>query len=300
MKSDRSIRGVLPVFQTPFRSDETIDPGVLETEIDWIFEQGCAGIVMAMVSEVLRLSTTERYELAELACKLGRGRGVVVISVGAESAHVAERHARHAHEVGADAIMATAPISVSVGEEQLVRYFGRLVEAVQVPVIVQDAGSYVGHGMSIGLQLRLLAEFGDRVMFKPETEPVGPRLSELRDATQGRARVFEGSGGLHLVDSYRRGIAGTMPSADVCWALVALWRALEDGDDEAAYRIAGPLALLVSLQSGLDGFVSIEKYLLKRQGVFETSNRRGPIAFELDRETVSEVDRIFDLLREAV
>jgi dihydrodipicolinate synthase/N-acetylneuraminate lyase len=300
MNPERVVRGVLPVFQTPFRSDETIDPEALEAEIDWVFDQGCDGIVMAMVSELLRLSTTERDELAKLACQLGSGRGPVVISVGAESIHVAERHARHAQEVGADAVMAIPPISVAVDDEQLIRYFGRLAGSVDLPVIVQDASSYVGKAMSAELQRRLLEELGERVMFKPEADPIGARLSRLRDATHGRARVFEGSGGLHLIDSYRRGIVGTMPSADVCWAIVSLWKALEAGDDASAYAIAGPLALLVSLQTGLDGFVAVEKYLLNRQGVLSSSATRGPTAFELDRETAAELDRLLELLREAV
>ena len=60
------LHGVLSVFQTPYHDDETIDPGTLEKEIHWILDQGASGIVMAMVSEVLRLSTQEREELAKL------------------------------------------------------------------------------------------------------------------------------------------------------------------------------------------------------------------------------------------
>ena len=94
----RELRGVLPVFQTPYHSNETIDFATLEREIAWLHDCGAHGIVMAMVSETLRLSSEEREQLAEAACKLGRARGVVVISVGAESSKVAERYARH--EIG--------------------------------------------------------------------------------------------------------------------------------------------------------------------------------------------------------
>ena len=51
-----SLSGVFPVFQTPYLADESIDAETLEREIAWLFEQGSDGIVMAMVSEVLRLS----------------------------------------------------------------------------------------------------------------------------------------------------------------------------------------------------------------------------------------------------
>src|SRR5436190_14972264 len=113
MNSSRlKLRGVLPVFQTPYHTDETIDLAALEKEITWLFDCGADGIVMAMVSETLRLATDERERLAEAACKFGSSRGVVIISVGAESSKVAERYAQHAETIGADAVMAIPPVSV--------------------------------------------------------------------------------------------------------------------------------------------------------------------------------------------
>ena len=108
--SNRELKGVLPVFQTPFNEDETIDAATLEKEINWLYDQGSDGIVMAMVSETLRLSTDEREHLAELSTKFGRKRGVVIISVGAESSKLAERYSKHAEAVGADAVMAIPPV----------------------------------------------------------------------------------------------------------------------------------------------------------------------------------------------
>ena len=154
--------------------------------------------------------------------------------------------------------------------------------------------------MSIGLQAELLNEHPGRVLFKPEAEPIGPRLTELREATGGAARVFEGSGGIALVDSHRRGIVGTMPGAEVCWALVDLWKALESGDQPRVDAINGPLTALISLQTGLDGFIAVEKHLLVRQGVFRRARVRRPVSYRLDPETRNEVDRRFELLLEAV
>lgn len=298
---EQRLSGVMPVFQTPFREDESIDYPILEREIDWLFECGCDGIVMAMVSETLRLSSEERDGLANAACELSRGRGAVVISVGAESGHTAVRHARRAVEVGATAVMAIPPLSVGCGEPQLQAYYRRIIDAIPLPVIVQDASGYVGKPLSLEMQARLLDQYGpERVLFKPEAAPIGQRLSGLRDATAGRARVFEGSGGIATVDSYRRGIVGTMPGADLTEASVALWKALEAGDESRVRQIGPRLADLVALQTGLDGFLAIEKYLLVRQGIFRNQIVRGPVGFELDSETAREVDRRFDHLMAAV
>ncbi len=295
------LAGVLPVFQTPYRSDELIDFETLAREIEWLFAKGADGIVMAMVSEVLRLSDDERDQLARQACHLAKGKGAAIISVGAESSHVAERHARHAESCGATALMAIPPVSIALEEHELSDYYRRLLEVVSIPVIVQDASGYVGRPMSIAFQARLLDEFGpERVLFKPEASPIGPRLSALRDATNGRARVFEGTGGIALIDSFQRGIVGTMPGADLISAIVPLWNALKAGDLDHAARIHEPLAALISLQTSLDGFLAVEKHLLIRQGIFQNELVRGPRGFVLDEETRGEVDRLFDRLQEAV
>lgn len=295
MTNQHQLRGVLPVFQTPWLEDETIDLETLEREIAWLYKSGANGIVMAMVSETLRLDSSEREQLAEAACRFGKERGVVVISVGAESSKVAERYAKHAENVGADAVMAIPPVSIGVGESELLTYYTRIIEAIRIPVIVQDASGYVGKPMPIAMQARLLEEFGpERVQYKPEASPIGPKLSELRDATKGRARVFEGTGGVALVDSFKRGVVGTMPGADLIRGLVPLWKALEAGHMEKADRIHGPLSALISMQTSLDGFLAVEKHLLKRQGIFHNTLVRGPLGFKLDAETTREVERQFD------
>ena len=294
------LAGVFPVFQTPFDDGDSVDADVLEAEIEWMYGHGVDGIVMAMVSEVIRLSDPERRELAELACRLGGPHGPVVVSVGAESTRVAVGLARHAEEAGADAVMAIPPMSVALADDELFGYYRALLDAIAIPVIVQDASGYVGRPMSIRMQADLLDAYTERVLFKPEAIPIGPRLTGLREATGGAARVFEGSGGISLVDSYRRGIAGTMPGAEVCWAIVALWKALTEGDQERIDAINGPLSSLISLQTSLDAFIAVEKHLLVRQGVFCSARVRDPVGYRLDPETAAEVDRVFDLLQAAV
>lgn len=293
-------RGVLPVLATPFTSTGDIDVDALGQEIDFVISHGVDGVVLGMVSEVLRLSTEERRALTETTCRLVAGRVTVTTSVGAESLHTAIEYARHAQAAGVDAVMAIPPMATACADNELHRYFAGIIEAVDVPVVVQDASGYLGRPLTIELQAGLWREYGDRAVFKPEAQPIGPRLSELLEATDGQAKVYEGNGGLALVDSYRRGIVGTMPGPDVCWALVALWNALERGDDTRVLDIQGPLSAIVSVQNSLDSFVAVQKHLLRRQGVISEVNARGPVGYVLDAATVREVDRLFDRLASVV
>jgi dihydrodipicolinate synthase/N-acetylneuraminate lyase len=295
-----SVAGVICVVQTPFDGRGDIDADAFVRQVDWLFGHGTDGVVTGMVSEVLRLSSDERDQLATLMCEATARRGPAVVSVGAESTHTAVRHARHAAAAGADAVMAAPPASTAAGEDELVRYFTAIAAAADRPLVVQDASSYVGSALSIALLARLHAELGERVLFKPEAQPIGPKLTALLDATGGKARVLEGNGGMYLIDSFRRGAVGTMPAGDLVWALVPLWHALSAGDFDRAYRIAGPLTQMVSLQTRLDSFVAVEKHLLVRQGVFATAATRGPLETVVDQQTFAEIDRLVALLREAV
>jgi dihydrodipicolinate synthase/N-acetylneuraminate lyase len=296
-----AVAGVIPVVSTPFDTADEIDADVLGAEVEWLAGCGVDGLAVAMVSEVLRLADPERRRLAAVVTSAAGGRLPVVASVGAESTKAAVALAEHAQHVGAAAVMAIPPVLVSLPDTEILGYYQAILGAVEVPVVVQDASGYLGRPLSLEVCVRLLDGYGpDRVLFKPEAAPIGPRLSALREGTGGRARVFEGTGGIALVDSHRRGIVGTMPGPEVPWALVALWRALERGDWALVGAIHGPLAALVSLQTSLDSFVAIEKYLLVQQGIFVDERRRHPYGYELDRETALEVDRLVALLHDAV
>ncbi|MBM4088954.1 MAG: dihydrodipicolinate synthase family protein [Planctomycetes bacterium] len=297
------IAGVLPILHTPLLEDDQIDQASLQRQIDWVFAQGADGVCSAMVSEVLRLTANERNALARMMVEMTAGRGVVVASVGAESTKQALLFAEEAERAGCDAIMAIPPITTALPETALFDYFEALASRVSLPLIVQDASSYVGRSMPISFFVRLLEAYGpDKIMFKPEAAPVGPNLSQLRDATGGRACVFDGSGGMLLVDTFRRGIAGTMPGVDLLDGIVALWRALRRQDEATVYRVFFPICAIVALQmqAGLDGFLAVEKYILVRRGLFTTDRRRAPYSWSLDAETRSEIDRLLDHLQAAI
>lgn len=290
------LHGVLPVLQTPFTKDDAIDEGALKTEIDWVLACGADGVTLAMVSEVLRLDHEERRDLTARVCDVTAGRGPVIASVGAESTAVAVRLARHAEATGADAVMAIPPLSVHVEGTALEAYYGSIFDAVSIPVVVQDASSYIGGEISIDLMARLQSRHDEQIYFKPEAQPLGPRLSALLEATDGKARAFDGSGGGALIDTYRRGIVGTMPGAEVCWAIVALWGALCRDDLNGAYAISLPLAALLALQNSLSSYVVIEKYLLTRQGILPDGRCRQPLDYSLDEQTRVEVDTLLSML----
>lgn len=292
----RQLHGVLPVLHLPFHENQQIDFETLESEVDFAYRCGADGVVMAMVTEVLRLREEERRQVAEKLVKFSDGRGTVVISVGAESTFLASELARHAEAAGADALMAIPPVATALGEDQSRRYFHDVFAATNLPLIVQDASSYVGKPMTAAFQAQLFNDLGERVYFKPEAAPVGPVISAIHQLTQNKAGIFEGSGGSMLVENYRRGLTGTMPGTDLLDAIVTLWRALENNDEDRIYAVAPLITSILALAVNLDAYLAIEKHLMKRRGIFKNEVVRGPVGFTLDVMTRAEVDRLFDRL----
>src|ERR1019366_3896684 len=255
----KRLHGVLPIVHTPFTDANEIDVATLKREIDWAYAQGADGLGTGMVSELLRLTYDERIALTYHIAEMSGGRGAVFAGVGAESTKQALVFAKAAEKAGCAAVMAVPPVTTGLPDDQLVDYFRGIAEGIALPVIVQDASGYVGKAIPIRVYVQLLERYGEeKIVFKPETAPIGPHLSALRDATGGRARIFEGSGGILLVDSYRRGIAGTMPGMELLDGILALWKALQRGDDATVYRIYHPICaiLALQLQAGLEGFLS--------------------------------------------
>ena len=295
------LSGVFNVLQTPLTETDEIDEPVFAREIEWLLECGIDGAVLAMVSEVLRFSAEDRRKQWQLVLKLINGRIPVVASVGAESTYIATSLAKWAEIDGAAAVMATPPSAFATLSNEIRDYYVAIIESVKIPVIVQDASNYLGQPLDISLYVDLIDKYGaERVQFKPEAKPVKERLEMLRDASNGRALVFGGQGGVDLLDTFPIGIVGTMPGAEVPWALVALFKALKEDNWDRARSIHAPLAKLISYQTTLDAYVAVEKYLLVKQGIFTSERQRGPVGFILSSESKIEIDAAFDALKNAV
>ena len=297
----KQLAGVFNVISTPIDNNDEIDQKTLKKEIDWLIKCGSNGAVLAMVSEVLRFSASERRKQWQLSLEYLSDRIPLVVSVGAESAAIAVGLAKDAQKDGATAVMATPPSAFVASADEVKSYYQRIIEAVDITVIVQDASNYLGAPIELDTYVELIDKYGDeRVQFKPEAKPVKERLETLNKISSNRARVFEGQGGIDLLDTHPLGVKGTMPGAEVPWAIVGLWNALENKDLTTAQAIHTPLAKLISYQTTLDAYVAVEKYLLVKQGVFINTNQRGPVGFKLDEQTKSKIDLAYSELAAAI
>ncbi len=299
--TSNQLKGVFNVVSIPLNNEDQIDQYVLKKEIDWLIKCGCDGLVLAMVSEVLRFSAQERRVMWQKTLEYLQGRKPLVVSVGAESSAIAVELAKQAAFDGAAAVMATPPSAFKPTASEVKKYYQSIIEAVDIPTIVQDASNYLGEPIQLETYVELIDKYGEnRVQFKPEAKPVAQRLDQLNKLSSNRAKVFEGQGGVDLLQTHPLGVKGSMPGAEIPWAIIELWRSLEQGNLDKAKQIHQPVARLVALQTSLDAYIAVEKYLLVKQGVFINTNQRGPVGFKLDKQTTESIEAAYEDLTKVV
>jgi 4-hydroxy-tetrahydrodipicolinate synthase len=299
--TSNQLKGVFNVVSIPLNDEDQIDQAVLKKEIDWLIKCGSDGLVLAMVSEVLRFSAQERRVMWQKTLEYLQGRKPLVVSVGAESSAIAVELAKQAAFDGAAAVMATPPSAFKATASEVKKYYQSIIEAVDIPTIVQDASNYLGEPIQLETYVELIDKYGEnRVQFKPEAKPVAQRLDQLNKLSSYRAKVFEGQGGVDLLQTHPLGVKGSMPGAEIPWAIIELWRSLELGNLDKAKQIHQPVARLVALQTSLDAYIAVEKYLLVKQGVFINTNQRGPVGFKLDKETTESIEAAYEDLTKVV
>ena len=290
-------RGIFPVLQMPLNELEEIEPKELRREIDWLISFGVEGVVLAMVSEVMRFSFEERRHQWQLVLEILEGRLPLIVSVGAESTRVAVKLAKQAASDGAAMLIATPPATYPATSDEIFSYYEAIVESVAIPVVVQDASSYMGQPLPMELYERLLEKFGtERIQFKPEAKPVRDRVARLQGITGGEAKIFEGQSGMDLLETHELGLVGTMPGSEIVWAISKLWNSLESGDFESAKQIHQGISELIEFQQTIDAYVAVEKYLLVKQGIFTSARQRGPVSTILSESTKAGIDRVFEKL----
>lgn len=138
------LKGVMQSPVTPFREDFSPDLKTFELLLDFHVRTGATAISWPHhKGESLNLTIAERKVFAEVAVKVVAGRVPVSIHVSALSLEDSMELARHAQEVGADAIIAITPYFWGPSPEAIYDYFVRLGTSIDLPLIAYNSPSYL-------------------------------------------------------------------------------------------------------------------------------------------------------------
>lgn len=275
-------RGVYAIPPTPFTPNDDVDEQSLRRTVDFCIAGGAHGLVAPVnASEAPFLTDVERRRVVEIIVEQANHRIPVVAGVSSASTRGSVEFARHAADVGADAVMAMPPYIKHPGPEETVEFYTSLARATPLPIFIQNYVAPVGTPMAPTLVARLLREIDTVSYLKEETSLAPQVMTKVRDlAGPALKGMMGGMAGRYLLDEYERGASGTMPACEVVDAHVAVWSALEEGNDQLArerFRLLLPLLNCESMYS-----MVVYKEVLRRRGVIESAYVRAPGSPSLD------------------
>jgi 4-hydroxy-tetrahydrodipicolinate synthase len=233
--------GIHAMLYALFDAQERLDREAMRRQTELCLALGVHGMAaLGLATEVSKLTQAERRAVMEWVCEDIGGRVPLAFTIYGSSVAEQIEQVRAAEGARADWVILQPPMVGSFAAAEYIRFFGRVAEATTLPVAIQNAPAYMGRGLSAEDIRALVGQHPNICLVKGE----GPaaEIRHLIELTEGGLPVFNGRGGLELVDSLRAGCAGLILAPDTIFAA-----GNEDGA-EAAYREALP-AIVFIMQS---------------------------------------------------
>lgn len=295
--------GIIPPVVTPLTDDGEFDVESFERSLNRMIEAGVDGLfVLGSSGEVVFSTDARRREIIEAAVRIVDGRVPVLVGAIDTTTNRVIEHAKVAKELGADAIVATAPFYALIGPKEVERHFRLIHEAIDLPLFAYDLPVSVHTKLAPKMLIDLARDgvitgvkdsSGDDVSFRNlalmrEDEGVDLVLLSGHEVVNDGAYLSHADGSVP-------GLANVDPVV-----YVEQWKAAKAGDWAKVQELQDRAARLmritsVTTESGFAGGVGAFKAALKLLGVFNSSRMPEPVV-ALEGENV---EAIAGVLRES-
>jgi dihydrodipicolinate synthase/N-acetylneuraminate lyase len=199
------LRGTLAAAITPLMDGgDALDEEAFAPYVDFLVHGGLDGMLaLGTTGEGILLSTEERKRAAELFVGSGDGGFQIAVHCGAQTTAETVELARHARDVGADAVAVIGPPYYALDEEALYRHFAAAADAASpTPFYLYEFKARTGYSIPLSVIERLGGRVtGLKVSNRP-FEAVEPYLISGLD-------VFIGAEAL-VDEGLKRGAAGSV------------------------------------------------------------------------------------------
>src|SRR5690349_21872407 len=274
-----ALAGVVPVVPTIFRDDETVDLDATVRVVDYLIDAGVDGLcLLANYSEQFSLTDAERDAIARALLEHVAGRLPVIVTTSHYSARIVAARCRAAQDMGAAMVMIMPPFfgaTLTVAGPGVIGYFRQVADAIDIPVMVQDA-PLSATPLPAGLLIDLVRQVPQVQYAKIEVPQAADKLhalvSALGDSLPG---PFDGEETVTLIPALDAGATGTMPSSTVPAELGQIVRRYRAGDRAGAVSAWEALLPLIHFENRQCG-LRAQKILLAKGGIIACDRTRAP------------------------
>jgi 4-hydroxy-tetrahydrodipicolinate synthase/2-keto-3-deoxy-L-arabinonate dehydratase len=278
-RPSRPYHGLFPVVPTPFTEAGELDLQSQKRCVDFMIDAGSEGLaILANFSEQFLLADDERETLTRTILEHVNGRVPVIVTTTHFSTQVCIERSRRAQAMGAAMLMVMPPYhgaTFRVPEKQIHDFYARLSDAVDIPIMIQDAPA-AGTPMSAEFLARMAREIEHVAYFKIETAGAASKLRELirlgGDKVEG---PWDGEEAITLLPDLEAGATGAMTGGgfpDGIRPILDAWRAGRRDEAIAQYERWLPL---INIENRQCGFLAA-KALMKEGGIIACEAPRHP------------------------
>ena len=207
MIDSQRLCGSMPAMITPLNDDYSVDTGAIAALIEFFIDNGAHGVVVLGSSgEFQGIAYGQRRRALAAAVAAAAGRIPVIGGAGLPNLWATIEQIQEAADCGVDATLVTPPYYFPIGQDEIVDWFARLVEASSLPILYYHF-PVMTKLVAAPPTVRRLAECGV-VGLKDSGGSTGWLHSALAaTASNPGFKVFIGGDG-HLLDALVNGGAG--------------------------------------------------------------------------------------------
>jgi len=278
--------GIWPILYSFFGEDGNLDRAAMRCQVQACLTQNIQGLaVLGLATEVHKLTSDEQLKILKWAVEDLQGKLPLAVTVSGPDASTQLQFAKKASDLGANWLILQPPSRRPLSEEECFDHFSEVMSSIQLPIAIQNAPEYLGVGLSIPKIIELNQRHSHFKLLKGEGSAV--EVEQLVKALKSKMQVFNGRGGIELVDSLRAGCAGLIPAPELVDRQVQIYQFWRDGLTEEAEAFQKEiLPMIVFNMQTIPHLLCYGKRLLAARlglNVFDRAPFQAPSEFGLKR-----------------
>lgn len=272
-------QGIFPVVPTTFTETGELDLHSQKRAVDFMIDAGVDGLcILANFSEQFSLGDDERDRITRSVLEHAAGRVPVIVTTSHYSTAICARRSIEAQAMGAAMVMVMPPYhgaTFRVPESQIVSFYSRLSDAIEIPIMIQDAPAS-GTALSAELLAHMARDIEQVSYFKIETPGAANKLRDLirlgGDAVEG---PWDGEEAITLLADLAAGATGSMTGGGFPDGIRPIIQAHQEGNADLAFERYQRWLPLINHENRQAGLLAA-KALMKAGGVIACDAPRHP------------------------
>jgi len=262
----KRFEGVITAIVTPLNHNGELKENSIREIVDFQVGRGIHGLFpLGTLGEGIYLPVSHRKRVAELVIEQAKSKIPVIIHIGAAEAEKAVELAKHAGEIGADAVCSVAPIYYRPDAKSLIEYFKQIAKASKLPVFIYNNVGRQGYNIDPKLFGRIASEVPEIVGVKDTSYNVDQITSYIQEHSS--KYIIMGAGDSMMLINFALGAAGHVCAVSNIFPelTLSLYKAVKEGNIVKARELQFKISSIRNILKEVD--IAPYKAALKIRGI---------------------------------